>query len=105
MGQVESTEGSPAKSYHTGIESKSAIMRDQGEINDFHAVLNGAPAPFAAFEFLPVAGAAGQPKISGENGDFMTALDQAPRERADFDDGAALFLERIVGLYDFQDAH
>ena len=38
------------------------------------------------------------PEIGSENCYAMASLGQTSRERADFYDGSALFLERIVGL-------
>jgi len=98
MDKVEVPEGSPAESYHTGINRESAIMAERGEINRFDAVLFGSPAPFAALEARAKPLALGKPKIRGQNGYLVAALDEPERKGANLYNRTAIFLEGIIGL-------
>ncbi len=56
-------------------------------------------------ESCTIAGTAREAKVGGQNRHFMATLDQTSCESAHLYDRATRFLERIIGLYYFQDAH
>ena len=105
MDQVETPEGTPAKSYHKGIDRESAIMTERGEINDLDAILFGSPAPLAALELHVQPAALAESKVRRQDRYLMPALDEPSREGPHLDHGTSLFLEGIIGLHNFQDAH
>ncbi len=105
MDEVETHEGGPAESYHTGINRKSAIMADRGEINGFDTVLFRSPAPFATLEVHAESVMRSKPKVRGEDGYLVASLDEPASQGTHLDHRSALFLKRIVGLHNFQDAH
>src|ERR1700723_339118 len=101
MDEVETREGGPAESYHTGINSKGAIMAERREINGFDAILFGSPAPFAALKIHARPVVAGKSQVGRQDRYMMPTLGHPARERAHLDDWPSFFLKGVIRLHDF----
>jgi hypothetical protein len=101
MDQVESPEGSSAKSYHTWIQRESTIMAQSREIYSFDPVLLRAPPPRAALDLYAETVVLTNSQICGQHGHLVSAPGEPTGQGAHFDDRPALFLEGIVSLNRF----
>lgn len=105
MDHIKLIEGFPAKSDHARIKCQSAAMAECRKVNRFDLVLTVSKTPVSALNLRLKSILRFDAKIGSEHRDLMAAPRQPVRESSNLDDRPSLFLERIVRLNDFQDAH
>src|ERR1700674_4796426 len=103
MNQVNLAEERPTEFEQMGIHSQGTVSPEGWEVNDLDILLVGTPSPFKWLNHhfrVPA-----KTEVSGEYGDFVSAVGEGKSQCGDHGNWSPTFLKREIKLNDFQDVH